>query len=110
MTMVTVIFRSRLSPDDDSGEYPVMAPRILELAKQSPGFVSFQSFSGEGGDRLSVIEFESLEAVDTWRNHPEHREAQRLGKERFYSEYHLQVCEQVRSYSFVEGKLTNHLR
>ncbi len=106
--MVTVLFRSRLAAPDDP-DYAALAPKIVALAKQSPGFVSFEMFSGRDGERLSVIEFDSLEAVDTWRNHPEHLEAQRLGQDRFYSEYHLQVCEQSRSYSFKAGQRVVHL-
>ncbi len=106
--MVTVLFRSRLASPKDPA-YDEWAPKIFELAKQSPGFVSFRMFEGEDGDRLSVIEFDSLEAVDAWREHPEHLEAQKLGQASFYSEYHLQVCEQVRSYSFEDGERTVHI-
>jgi hypothetical protein len=29
----------------------------------------------------------------TWREHPEHRVAQRAGRDHFYAEYSIQVCE-----------------
>ena len=35
----------------------------------------------------SLVEFESPEHLRAWREHPEHREAQRIGRERFYEEY-----------------------
>jgi heme-degrading monooxygenase HmoA len=35
-----------------------------------------------------------------WRNQPDHREAQELGKKLFYSEYRIQVCQPIRDYSF----------
>lgn len=34
-----------------------------------------------------------------WREHPEHREAQRLGRERWFREYRITVCDAVRDYS-----------
>lgn len=97
--MVSVIFRSRLRRESEA-EYAEWAPRMLDLAKTMPGFVSFKRFTADDGERLALIAFESLEDVTAWREHPEHRAAQRLGRERFYSEYTITVAEQVRSYSF----------
>ncbi len=97
--MVTAIFRSRLRSDAGSSYGPVAA-RMLELARAMPGFVDFKSFRAEDGERVSLIEFESLAALEAWRDHPEHLKAQRAGRERFYSEYRLQVCEPLRAYHF----------
>jgi heme-degrading monooxygenase HmoA len=38
--------------------------------------------------------------AQAWRAHPEHREAQRLGRERWFTEYRITVCDTVRDYSF----------
>ena len=89
--MVVVIFRSRLTAQAGE-EYARTAPRMLELAQSMPGFVSFKAFSASDGERVSIIEFESEEALAAWREHPEHRQAQRRGREVFYQEYQLQVC------------------
>ncbi|MGH7954170.1 MAG: hypothetical protein ACREFE_19935 [Limisphaerales bacterium] len=35
-----------------------------------------------------------------WRNQPDHMQAQELGRKLFYSEYHIQVCQPIRDYSF----------
>lgn len=40
---------------------------------------------------LWIIEFESETTHNAWRIHPEHREAQRLGREKFYWEFQIQV-------------------
>jgi heme-degrading monooxygenase HmoA len=45
-------------------------------------------------------EFESHETAAAWRAHPEHREAQRLGRERWFTEYRITVCDVARDYSF----------
>jgi len=49
---------------------------------------------------VAVVEFESHETMAAWRAHPEHREAQRLGRERWFTEYRITVCDTVRDYSF----------
>ena len=46
------------------------------------------------------MEFESHETAAAWRAHPEHREVQRLGKEKWLSEFRITVCDSVRDYSF----------
>jgi heme-degrading monooxygenase HmoA len=37
-------------------------------------------------------EYEPPEEQRAWREHPEHRAAQRAGVDRIYSEYRVQVC------------------
>jgi heme-degrading monooxygenase HmoA len=46
------------------------------------------------------VEFESEEAIAAWRTHPEHVEAQRKGRSKFYSEFRLTVCEVLRDQRF----------
>jgi hypothetical protein len=41
-----------------------------------------------------------LEALRAWREHPEHREAQELGRVAFYAEFQIQVCSVIRQYGF----------
>ena len=76
--MVVVVFRSKLRSEHER-EYRVVAERMLELARQAPGFVSFKSFAAEDGERVSLIEFESRDAAHKWGDHAEHRDAQKLG-------------------------------
>jgi heme-degrading monooxygenase HmoA len=38
---------------------------------------------------VTISYFESLEAIKTWREHSEHKEVQRLGRELFYSWYEI---------------------
>lgn len=102
-----MIFRSRLRDENDA-ELRELAPRMVELARTMPGFVSFERFTADDGERLSLIAFETLEDVKAWKEHPEHLVAQRRGRESFYSEYNITVAEQVRSYSFKDGRRTEH--
>jgi heme-degrading monooxygenase HmoA len=95
--MVITIFRSRLRPENEKA-YQKMASRMHELAQKMPGFISIKTFNAEDGERVSIVEFASEETHNAWRRHPEHMEAQRLGRELFYSEFKLQVCQLEREY------------
>jgi heme-degrading monooxygenase HmoA len=97
--MVMAIFRSRLRRED-AAEFQELAARMLELARSMPGFISYQLYVSEDGERCSVIEFESREHLQAWREHPDHREAQRLGRERYYEAYSLHVGEPERESLF----------
>jgi heme-degrading monooxygenase HmoA len=70
------------------------------LAQSMPGFVSYKVYAADDGERCSIIEFDSAEHLRAWREHPEHREAQRMGRERYYEEYSLHVGEPERASSF----------
>jgi heme-degrading monooxygenase HmoA len=94
--MIVVTFRNRLAPGHDADDYEIRARRMRELVETIPGFVSFRAYAADDGERLALIGFENQEALRAWREHPEHREAQRRGREDYYSEYHLQICELVR--------------
>ncbi len=93
--MIVVVFRNRLRPGDASG-YSKTAERMDALARKQPGFRSLKTFAAEDGERVTISEFDSLEAVNAWRANLEHREAQRRGRAEFYAEYSLQTCEVVR--------------
>jgi heme-degrading monooxygenase HmoA len=76
---------------------------MLALAGQMPGFRSIKTFTALDGERVSIIEFESLETVRAWRDHPEHRRAQQMGRDQFYSTYRIQVCSLIRQPEFPPG-------
>ena len=90
--MVVTIFRSRLRPEH-AEEYAVWSERTRSLAGGMPGFVAIKTFVADDGERVSIVEFEDRASHDAWRRHPEHREAMRLGRERFFSTYDIQVLE-----------------
>lgn len=75
-----------------------------------PGSIWFESFRTDNGERCNIIEFESLEDVRAWRDHPEYVSAQQLGRETFYAELSIHVTVQVRASRFTardtEGETT----
>ena len=94
--MVVVTFRNRFAPGTDQQEYGQRAGKLFEIVSAMPGFRGIRSYAAEDGEQLSLIEFDSHESLAAWRDHAEHRIAQELGKQKYYSEYHLQICELVR--------------
>jgi heme-degrading monooxygenase HmoA len=97
--VVVSIFRSRLRTEN-ADEFGELAARMLALAEAMPGFISYKVYASEDGERCSIIEFESPEHLRAWREHPQHREAQRIGRERYYEEYTLHVGEPMRESRF----------
>ena len=104
--MIVTVFRSRLRPEAIA-EYTPTAQRMHELATAMPGYVSHKTFTAEDGERLTLVEFVDEEAHKAWARHPEHLAAQRVGRERFYSEYRISICQMLRYNEFprwAEGK------
>jgi len=97
--MVVTVFRSRVRPDN-AAEYMKMAAKMKELAEAMPGYLSHKGFTAEDGERCTIVEFESEETHRAWAELPAHRKAQQLGRERFYSEFSIHVCQPMRSNSF----------
>ena len=97
--MIVTVFRSRLMPGVREG-YLALAARMNEIARAMPGYISHKGFFADDGERVTVVEFESEEAMRAWRMHPEHRAAQKKARESFYAEYSLQVCEVLRDSKF----------
>lgn len=93
------IFRSRLRPEHEK-EYHEWGGRMESLARSMPGFLSFKTFYAGDGERVSIVELETAETHEAWRKHPEHMEAQRLGREKFYSEFKIQVLDNPLGYAF----------
>jgi heme-degrading monooxygenase HmoA len=76
--MIVTIFRSRLNPGAEE-EYGPMAKHMSELARAIPGYLSHKGFAAEDGERVTIVEFESEEALQEWRHRPEHAKAKRRG-------------------------------
>ncbi len=93
------IFRSRLR-QEISEEFNELADKMLGIASSMPGFISYKVYVSDDGERCSVIEFDSADHLLAWRNHPEHLDAQRAGRESYYEEYSLHVCEPERESLF----------
>ena len=89
--MIVTVFRSRLRPGVRD-EYVALVDRMTEIAETMPGYVSHKGFFADDGERVTIVEFETEEGMRAWRTNPEHVAAQKLARQRYYTEYHVQVC------------------
>jgi len=97
--MLVTVFRSRLQPGVRD-EYVALVDRMTEIARTMPGYISHKDFFAHDGERVAIVEFEHEEGLRAWRSNPEHLAAQRLARQKFYSEYHIQVCTLERESTF----------
>ncbi len=85
-------------------EYQQHAAAISTRAEGFPGYVSRKTYTAEDGERLTVVQFESQEHQAAWRADPEHRAAQNMGREKYYQEYRVLICEPGRESSWRHGE------
>jgi heme-degrading monooxygenase HmoA len=101
--MIVTVFRSRLNPGVLE-EYGPMASQMSELAQGIAGYISHKGFVAEDGERVTIVEFESEEALRAWQVDREHGKAKRRGIESFFSEYKFQICNVIRGKTWTAGK------
>jgi heme-degrading monooxygenase HmoA len=95
--MILVAFRSRLRPEHEA-EYRAMAQELAPQAMAIPGYIAHKTFTAEDGERLTLVEYESQEAVQAWGRHEAHAVAKREGRQRFFSEFRVQICNVLRDH------------
>lgn len=95
---IAVVFTSTRSEFDDS--YGDMSNHMVELVKGVDGFLGMDSVRGADGRGITVGYFRDDEALKTWRENLEHRQAMQLGRENWYDEYSLHVTRVERSYTW----------
>ena len=95
---VAVIFSSTRTFEFDE-EYSHWATRMNDLVDTHPGFISMVS-ARDPKTRvgITVSYFKDEESVKNWKSVHEHLEAQKLGKEKFYSEYSVKIATVYREY------------
>ncbi|AWZ00367.1 antibiotic biosynthesis monooxygenase [Rhodobiaceae bacterium] len=98
--MIVAIFRARVR-SENADEYYALADEMGDIARAMPGFISWKGYFAEDGERVSVHEWESAQALEAWRTHPEHLRIQELGREKFYDEFTLYVLDDPRTSKFV---------
>lgn len=93
--MFVVIFRARVRRFDE--EYSKTAARMRELALTEFGCVEFCAVT-EGSEEIALSYWPSEESIKLWKAHPEHVAAQKLGRDKWYESYSVQVAEISREY------------
>jgi heme-degrading monooxygenase HmoA len=85
-----VIFTSQRTGGDQG--YAAMAERMVELARQQPGFLGVESVRDAEGFGITVSYWRDEASIAAWKAQAEHAVAQRLGRERWYGAFALRVC------------------
>lgn len=93
--MYAVIFRAEINEIDDT--YITTAARMRELAIQDYGCIELTSTT-EGSQEITVSYWASLEDIKKWKENPEHKVAQELGRTQWYKWYQVQIANIVREY------------
>jgi len=93
-----VIFSSVRSLTDNQG-YSDMAKRMELLARQQPGFIEFENVRDATGKGVTISYWASLDAIKNWKANLEHLSAQKMGKEKWYSQFKVRICLVEREYS-----------
>ena len=91
--MYAVIFKAEIRELDS--QYSAMAERMRNLAIDEYGCTEFIACS-EGNIEIAISYWPSQEHIKAWHQNPEHQEAQKLGKEKWYKSYNVQVTKVLR--------------
>lgn len=94
-----VIFPNQRTSHDPEG-YDATAARMVELALQQPGCLGFDSARDQNGFGITVSYWQTIEAIEAWRDHPEHIGAKGQGREKWYARYDLHIARVEHTHTF----------
>jgi len=94
--MYAVIFRAEINEFDQS--YFDIAARMQELAKSKYGCLEFTALT-EGNQEIAISYWESENQIIAWKQDPEHKKAQELGRSKWYKSYQVQIVKVERAYT-----------
>lgn len=89
-----VVFTSCRTEGDNG--YREMATKMVELASRQPGFLGVESAREDVG--ITVSYWVDIESIIKWKSNFEHQEAQRLGREKWYSSFKTRIAKVERDY------------
>ncbi|MBV2091528.1 MAG: antibiotic biosynthesis monooxygenase [Candidatus Thiodiazotropha sp. (ex Ctena orbiculata)] len=93
--MYAVIFKAVIGDLDPT--YHETASQLRRRATELYGCISFESFM-EGDREISISYWRDEEQIVKWRNDQAHLKAQRMGREKWYRSYQVQVVELIKQY------------
>ncbi len=83
-----VIFTSHRTGDDN--EYNKMAAKMVELASKQAGFLGIESAREDIG--ITVSYWVDLESIQKWKDNVDHKEAQKLGIDKWYTSFKTRIA------------------
>lgn len=101
--MIAVVFEVVPAPGKRDA-YLGKAADLRPLLDGVDGFLSIERFESltVPGKVLSLSFWRDEEAVKAWRNGPEHRQAQAMGRAGVFADYRLRVASVLRDYGMFE--------
>jgi heme-degrading monooxygenase HmoA len=105
--LILTVFRSRLNEGNDA-EYDSFVKSTSALAETSAGFLGHKMFFAPDGERVTLVEFDSVENQRAWSLSAEHRAAAKAGRKSFYESYRIQICEVLRDSGFTRKVESAH--
>jgi heme-degrading monooxygenase HmoA len=98
--MLAVIFEA-IPAEGGEQEYLEVAAELHKSLEGHIGFISLERFQSLADENkiLSLSFWEDEESISAWRNKVEHRQAQKSGRERFFSSYRIRVARVGRDYT-----------
>ena len=96
-TYYAVIFTSTRTSTDEG--YLETADKMVELAKKQPGYLGIES-ARDSELGITVSYWQSLEAIQNWKQNAEHTIARNKGRESWYKSFTTRICKVEREYSW----------
>jgi len=95
-----VIFRSKRT-NSNSDLYYQHDDLLQEKIKTIPGYIKhFGVRHPESREGITVVYFQTLDAIKQWRDDFEHMAAKNLAKTHFYENYSVEILELKNSYAW----------
>jgi len=82
---------------EDIRGYPELAAKLVELAKEQPGFLGIET-GAQRGFAVAVSYWTSLEAIDGWRRNARHLIAKEKGMSAWFEKYVTRIAKVERVY------------
>lgn len=80
--------------------YQAELDTISALAVKQPGFLGIESARSEEGLGITIVYYDSLEAIDGWRRNEDHQRAKARGRESWYDRYILRIARVEKAVDF----------
>ena len=98
---VLVLTGSTVKPDMVDQEARI-STELYEVLEAMPGFISGKEYAAADGEVISVLRFESDDALVQWRDEGEHGRYQQFTNQ-YYESFWVEAAEIYRSYEWRDG-------
>jgi antibiotic biosynthesis monooxygenase (ABM) superfamily enzyme len=99
---VIVVTGSTVKPGMVDQEAEI-SEKLYEVLEAMPGFVSGKEYAAADGEVISILRFDSDDALAQWRDEGEHGRYQQV-TDQYYESFWVEAAEVYRSYEWREGQ------